>query len=127
MYASEKERAPQPKENTPTPVNSPSRSETKEEETLRKLEIRFIASQDDKIPDSLSPNDLLSAIDRGRVKYLFRGVKIPDDQILHMIKEGKIMTLRNSIRRIDRTIYKTFKTETKAKNKRGYIVNNNHD
>lgn len=54
LYTVETERPSRNREITPTPGNSPDREENREE-LLRKLEIRFISSQDDKIPDSLSP------------------------------------------------------------------------
>lgn len=106
LYSAEKDKEITYKDITPTPANSTSRESTKEEEILKKLEIRFTASQDERIPDSLSPQNLSTAIDRGRVKYLYRGVKIPEEKVLYFIKDGKITTLRNPIRRVDRSVYK---------------------
>lgn len=75
-----------------TPANSPDR----DEELLQKVEIRFLSSSENKIPESLAPSDLFSATDR-RVKYLYREVKIPKDKILQLIKEGKITTRKNQL------------------------------
>lgn len=110
MYGGEEDRSRYTSEVTHTPANSPTRTETRtetqEEEILKKTDIRFTSSNDDRVPDSLSPLDLSAAIDRGRVKYVYRGIKVPEERILLFIREGKITSLRNHIRRVDRTIYK---------------------
>lgn len=54
---------------TPTPTNSLERESYKYEEVAQSTEIRFITPNDDKIPESLSPADLHTAIDWGRENY----------------------------------------------------------
>lgn len=46
------------------------------------IDIRFKTRSDDTIPESLTPSDLNTAIERGRVKYVFHGAKIPDKTVL---------------------------------------------
>lgn len=80
IYAGEKEKPTDVRNVTPTSASSCIREESREGEITKKLELHFISSSDDKILDSLSPKDLSSAIDRGRVKYIYRGNKIPEDK-----------------------------------------------
>lgn len=90
----------------PTPINSPQRPQVTHEQAPDNLEVRFISSSDDKIPESLTTSDLLTAIDHGRVKFLYRGPNISEDRELHWIREGHINTTITPIRRVDRTVYK---------------------
>lgn len=71
-----------------------------------RLAIRFITSEDDNVPDSLASPDLLKGIDRGRVKYIYRGTYVSEEIILKLIKEGEINTLKNPIKKVDKSSYK---------------------
>lgn len=82
------------------------RSRVNHKDAIKAVNIRFITSPKDKIPDSLLPAALTTAIDRGRTKYLFRGMKIPDEIIMNWITEGKLTTIKNPIRRVDKAIVK---------------------
>lgn len=68
-----------------------------------RLGIRFITSEEDNVPDSLAPPDLLRAIDRARVKYIYRGTHVSEDIILKLIREGEINTLKNSIKKVEKS------------------------
>lgn len=79
--------------------------EEREKEPV-KLAICFITSEDDNIPDSLAPPDLIKAIDRGRVKYICRGTYVSGDILLKFIKDGEINTLKNLIKKVDKSTFK---------------------
>lgn len=90
----------------PTPLNSPKEAHPLPEHMPTNLEVRFIASVEDKIPVTLATGDLLMAIDNGRVKFMFRGPNIPDDSIIQWIKEGKLNTTSTPIKIVDKPVFK---------------------
>lgn len=73
---------------------------------VKDLEIRFITSNDDNVPASLPPVDLMKAIDRGRVKFVYRGANVDEAIIIQLIKDGTINTMKNHIKRVDRATFR---------------------
>lgn len=48
----------------------------------------------------------MTAIENEKLKYLYRGTKVPEETIMKWIREGKINTTTNNIRKVDRAVYK---------------------
>lgn len=86
------------------PKQSEAEQSMEKSEPLQSVEIRFITPEDENVPDSLAPPDLIKAIERGRVKYLYCG-QVDEEIILQLIKEGEINTLRNPIKKVDKSAF----------------------
>lgn len=105
-YTEEIRMTQQPDDIPPTPSNSPKREASRYEDLPKEFDICFITSTDDRVPDSLAPTDLTTAIERGRVKYIFRVASIPDETIMKWIRDLKFNTKKNPVRRVDSSIYR---------------------
>lgn len=90
----------------PMPMNSPERARASQEHIPTNLEVRFIASAEDKVPVTLATRDLLSAIDNGRVKSMYRGPNLPEDSIMKLIREGRRNTTTTPIKKVEKPVFK---------------------
>lgn len=53
----------------------------------------------------MAPPDL-RAIERGRVKYIYKGTHLDEEVILKLIKDGDINTLKNPVKRVDKSSHR---------------------
>lgn len=49
---------------------------------------------------------MLKAIQRGRVKYIYKGTYVKEEIILKLMEDGDINTHRNSIKKVDKSSYR---------------------
>lgn len=97
-----------PKVIPPTPAPSPtSTPETKRKHSsIQGLEVVFVCSEDRPTPTIISPPDLISYIDIGRVKYRYRGAQATDQEIIEMIRSGRISTTNNPVQPVENVTFR---------------------
>lgn len=89
---------------SPTPCNSP--EPQRRDFSPADVEVSFFSSEEDKIPHILPPYDLMTAINTGRVKFTYRGTKIPETTLLRWFTEGRIHTKKTPIKTVDRAKFR---------------------
>ena len=93
-----------------TPTHLPSQSTrpriTVTKPTRTNLGLELFSSSTENIPDTMTPQELTSAINQGKVKYTYVAEIMPETAIMRYFAEGKLSTENYPIHRVNRATYR---------------------